>query len=261
MAATIPEALGDLKGLLYVRDHDTGGAYKRMGSVRGLLSRITAEKTNIKADDNGTVLALAKPPMQIECTFLEVFDVSLMDIILCGTRTNVAGTPVAVTGEALGTGWTVGQPIKLANKNGANTQVASITVYEGASPLVDGTNYDTYVATSADANGDVGYTYIVPLTAATGAITADYTYTPNESASFNIVKESQQLPTLDVKIESETDSDGKQHTIIATDCTLSGDYVLELVDVAEAGDLSGSPIVFDVNDGGNLDISTTRYTA
>jgi hypothetical protein len=43
----------------------------------------------------------------------------------------VAGTPVVITAEAKGTGWVVGKPIRLNNKNGANTVVASITIKAG----------------------------------------------------------------------------------------------------------------------------------
>lgn len=89
----------------------------------------------------------------------------------------VAGDPVAVTGEAHGTGWTQGKPIKLNYKNGANTIVTSITVKAGGSSLVANTDYRTYV--SDGSNGSLGYTYIVPITAQTLAITVDYTYTPN----------------------------------------------------------------------------------
>ena len=80
-------------------------------------------------------------------------------------------TPVAVTGESLGTGWTVNQPIKLANKNGDNTEVASITIYADWAPLGLDTDYRVYV----DADW---YTYILPIAVQTGVLDADYTYTP-----------------------------------------------------------------------------------
>jgi hypothetical protein len=95
------------------------------------------------------------------------------------TYTPVAASPVTVTGEAHGTGWTQGKPIKLTYKNGANTVVTSITVKGGGSSLVANTDYRTYVGDGS--NGSLGYTYIVPITAQAGAITVDYTYTPNAS--------------------------------------------------------------------------------
>jgi len=89
---------------------------------------------------------------------------------------SVAWNPVVVTWESHGTGWVVWTPFKLNNKNGDNTIVASITIKAGWSALVLNTDYRTYVWDWV--NGELWYTYIVPLTAQTLAITADYTYTP-----------------------------------------------------------------------------------
>jgi hypothetical protein len=47
-----------------------------------------------------------------------------------------------------------------------------------------------------------GYTYIVPITAQTGVLDADYSYIPNASSlSYNIV-EGQELPRLFIVMES-----------------------------------------------------------
>lgn len=89
---------------------------------------------------------------------------------------SVAGDPVNVTWEAHGTGWVVWEPIKLLNKNGAGTEVTSIVVKADGVALVLDTDYKVYVADGT--NGEKGYTYIIPLTTQTLAITADYTYTP-----------------------------------------------------------------------------------
>lgn len=95
------------------------------------------------------------------------------------TKVTVAATPVSVAGEALGTGWTVGQPIKLANKMGDNTTVTSIVIDAAGLPLIVTTDYTSYVADGT--NGTLGYTYIVPVTAQAGVLDADYDYTPNAS--------------------------------------------------------------------------------
>lgn len=70
-----------------------------------------------------------------------------------GVLSNTAGSVVNVTGEALGTGWTIGSPIKLANKNGTNTEVGSIVIDADASALSSGTDYEIYVAD--ESNGEV----------------------------------------------------------------------------------------------------------
>ena len=163
---------------------ETIGALTDVGSCEGDVTALV-KWTKFKYDDanTGTIIDQAKD-MSADLKFI-MNELSIANLVNVGsgifTQVDVAGTPVAVTGEALGTGWTVGQPIKLANKNGANTIVASITIDAGGSPLVDGTNYNTYVGDGS--NGTLGYTYIVPITANALVLDADYTYTPNESTT------------------------------------------------------------------------------
>lgn len=95
--------------------------------------------------------------------------------------TTTPASPVTVTGENKGTGWTIGNPIKLNNKNGAGTIVTAITVKGAGTGLVAGTDYRTYVGDGS--NGEKGASYIVPLTAQAGIITVDYTYTPNAAVT------------------------------------------------------------------------------
>lgn len=99
--------------------------------------------------------------------------------------TSQAGTLQTVVAEAHGTGWTVGQPIAMNFKNGDNTIVGAIVVKAGAPTLVLNTDYRTYVADGS--NGVKGFTYVVPLTAQTLAITFGYTYTPyaSKTITFN----------------------------------------------------------------------------
>ena len=61
------------------------------------------------------------------------------------TITAIAAAPISIPGEALGTGWTIGQPIKLANRNGDKTEVANIVIDAAGVPLVLDTNYAVYV--------------------------------------------------------------------------------------------------------------------
>lgn len=138
-----------------------------------------------------------------------VFSANLYEIVLANLQTidgladysTIDGTPTAVTGEALGTGWTVDTPIKLANKNGDNTEVASIVIDADGTPLVLDTDYRVYV-------GSDGYTYIYPLTAQAGVLDADYSYTPlasSEQLYKDIIKT---LATNRFKFEN-ADEDGK----------------------------------------------------
>lgn len=127
-----------------------------------------------------------------------------------GVLTNTAGSAVNVTGEALGTGWTIGSPIKLANKNGANTEVGSIVIDADASALSEGSDYEVYVADWS--NGELGYTYIVPLTSQTGVLDADYSYTPNTKKSITFSDLSKLVSYYEVKFVN-TDENGKEFSL------------------------------------------------
>lgn len=152
-----------------------------VGALRNPIFTSLAENQAIKFDnvDDLSKFVLGK---RVKITFdLAEINFDNMAILDGGilNLTAVAGVATPVTGEAHGTGWTQGNPIRLNNKNGANTVVASIVVKENGVTLVLNTDYRVYVGDGS--NGTLGYTYIVPVSARTLAITADYSYTPNAS--------------------------------------------------------------------------------
>lgn len=112
-------------------------------------------------------------------TLVELFFDNLVKIDWVWQLEDVAWVSTPVTSESHWTWWVVWKPFKLNNKNGNNTQVTIATIKANTTTLVDWTDYDTYVADGS--NGEKWYTYIVPLTAQTLAITANYSYTPNAS--------------------------------------------------------------------------------
>lgn len=137
------------------------------------VERVTAQI----AGHNGKLPPREKiQSVKFKATLMEIRLANLKQIF-GGNLASIVGTPVVVSDEAHGTGWVLGTPIKILNKNGANTIVTAITVKAGGSSLTNNTDYRTYVADGV--NGTKGYTYIVPLTAQTLAITVSYTYTPN----------------------------------------------------------------------------------
>jgi hypothetical protein len=133
---------------------------------------------DITSDNGGLIMTIVKDQScEVSYTMKEV-DLNILQQArgAIDEYSTVAGTATTVTAEAHGTGWTVGQPIKLVHKNGANTVVTSIVVKSGSTTLASGTDYNTYVGDGS--NGELGYTYIVPITAQTGVITVGYSYTP-----------------------------------------------------------------------------------
>lgn len=109
-----------------------------------------------------------------EFTWQEVWDLDRFATFLGLKVQNVAGTPVAITNEAVGTTVAAGTIYTFANKNWDNTQVASITASDTGWALVLNTDYTLWV-------DDEGNTYMVILLATTGATVVNYTYTPNAS--------------------------------------------------------------------------------
>ena len=249
MAAINPNDLAKFTGILEVRAAGSSASYTRLASVRGLVANIdTSNIVEIKADDTGTVLKVSDTQASIEAELLENMDRDTLDLLFTGTASDVAAAPVAVTGEALGTGWTVGQPIQLANKDGDNTEVASIVIDAASSALTLNTDYAVYVGDGD--NGDLGYTYITPLTAQAGILDADYSYTPNATESFSIDIDTVELKNFQVKITATSGTDTRVTTL--SSAAFNGVYGMTYADVVEAGDITGASLTFEANKGSTL---------
>lgn len=251
MSAINANDLSKFVGILEVAPIATPTSFVRLASVRGLVSNFdnTVNAVDVKADDTGTVFKGFTPEARIEGSFLENADRDTMKLLLGGADSDVASAPVSVIGEALGTGWTVGQPIKLANKNGDDTVVTSIVIDAGGAPLVLNTDYNVYVGDGD--NGDVGYTYITPITVQAGVLDADYDYTPNASESLVLDIEFTESPRLVVRITA-TDDSGNDRTITLSDATFEGIYGMDFLDIVEAGDLNGTTFTFKASAGAEL---------
>ena len=257
MGAVNDKHLGKYEGILEVAPYVPNlndAVFVRFASVRNLKSEIDVDTNalQIKADDTKTIIDAFKPENTIPGTFLENVDASKMQLVLGGIKTVTSGTSTSVTAEAHGTGWTVGQPFRLDNQNGDNTEVSSIVVKKGTTTLVDGTDYETYVGDGN--NGTLGATYITPLTVATTAITASYSYTPNASETHTLTQEWTEKPFLIARI---TSTRGDVSTL--NKCTFSGKYSLGYNDIYEAGDIAGTDFIFKGDDGST--VSTKNITA
>jgi len=246
MTAIRPQDLTKYVGLLYIRPFGSSAAFTRLGSVRGLIFTLdpSANAVEVNADDTGTVFSGNRKLLQIDAELLEAANTGVLQTLLGGVnRVDTPGTPTAVTGEALGTGWTIGQPIKLANKNGDNTIVSSIVIDADGTPLVAGTDYNTYVGNGN--NGDLGFTYIVPITAQAGVLDADYSYTPNATETVEFDSSFQENTLLEVRIiADEGGSSTRQRITTLAPARFEAAYNMNYLDVVEAGDLTGATLTF-----------------
>lgn len=201
-----PEAIR--KGSVRVLVGDDFDSLVDVGALRNPVFNSLVETQSIEFDNVDPLKKFVKGD-RVQITF-DLAEINFDNLaVLNGgliTVTPTAGSATPVTGEAHGTGWTVGQPFKLNHKDGDNTIVASIVVKEDGVALVLNTDYRTYVGDGS--NGQLGYTYIVPLTAQTGVITADYSYTPN--ASNKITLNESGTSELKVMRIINTDENGKE---------------------------------------------------
>ena len=175
-----------------------------------------------------------------------LYEIDLSNINLLnwdGTLSSIAWSSTSITGEALGTGWTLWTPIKLANKNGNNTEVSSIVIDADTVELTNGTDYDVYV--SDWTNGELGYTYIVPITAQAWVLDADYEYTPNTSKTLEYGDADQYL-NLEWFRFTNTNADWKIFRV-----TILKSYNSEWLNIAFQGDEDEDPA--------ELPVSITAY--
>mgnify|MGYP007071571040 CR=1 FL=1 len=179
-----PEAIR--KGSVRVLVGDDFNNLVDVGALRNPVFTSMAEIQQIDFDNVDPLRKFVKG-QRVQITF-DLAEINFPNLAaLSGGLINLsatAGSPVNVDGEEHGIGWVVGVPFKLNHKNGDDTIVSSIVVYGGSDTLVNNTDYDTYVGDGQ--NGEKGATYIVPLTSEAGAITVDYTYTPNAKRTITL---------------------------------------------------------------------------
>lgn len=187
------------------------GILKLGGTNIGLLRNaiLNVEYNTLQIRAHNGYLPPKKKPASVVFT-AELYEIDVDNLVLAdgqGTKSTASASPVNVTGEALGTGRTVGSPIKINNKNGANTIVTSVVVDAGGSALTLNTDYRLYVGNGE--NGELGYTYIVPLTTQAGVLDVDYTYTPLASSTYTISDVLQLCDQMEVIFENVDSATGK----------------------------------------------------
>lgn len=199
-----------LKGSVRVLVGDDFDSLVDVGAIRDAVLTSLAEIQNIAFDNtdpikrrtNGKRVQFAFQLAEINFANLAVLNGGAM------TRTVTAGSSTPVTAEAHGTGWTIGQPFRLENKDGDDSSVQSIVVKSGATTLTLGTDYAVYVGDGT--NGAKGYTYIVPITAQAGVITVNYAYVPNASETLTF----EDSGSLDYKVMLIVNQNGDGEEIL-----------------------------------------------
>jgi len=163
---------------------------------------------------------------------------------------DVAATPVAVTNEAISTNAVIGQVYIVANRMGAGTIVGSIVVKTATVEITLDTDYTTKVDTDGSITGVAGTTYITFLTVQTGAVTIDYSYTPNVSQYLGYDIETSNIPFVIIKVVGCPDADGEYNTYYIVKASLDGEIKNTFVNLSKADDVVGSSVSFMWDRGG-----------
>lgn len=238
MSALNDKALWQYKGNLYVTP--TGGTRTDMWAVRALVANLDSTNvTEINSDNRGTLMKFVDLQAVISVTLLEPQERDKLNLFFNTTSSNVAGTPVAVSAEAVGTSVPAGTVYNLANKNGDNTVVSSIVVTDTGGALTLNTDYTVSVSN--------GFTRLVFLTASTGATTVAYSYTPNDTETAVIDIGTNVLKNFLVEIEAVEDT--KTRKITLSSATINSTYGLGFTDVTENGDVIPAEVTFEANKG------------
>lgn len=253
MAAVNPNDLSKFVGILEVAPIATPTSFVRLASVRGLIGNFdnTVNQVEVNADDTGTVFKGYLPEARIEGSFLENANRDVMELLLGGTASNVAGTPVAGATQVLTNGsWNVNIFYEIENQNGDG----SIITVNSVTGSVDGalTVNDDFDLIQDPTTGKYGIA-LQDIAAATNLttiaqdITIDYDYTPNASENLELDIVFTESPRVVVKVTA-TDS-GNDRIITIDDAVFEGVYGLEFLDIVEAGDLTGTTFTFKANKG------------
>ena len=214
-----------------------------------------ANLVQIDTDTHGTIYKASLPDVTWTLNWREVFTENIVSLISNYSNVAIASTPVAVSWEVISTaGNSKGDVYILSNKNGADTEVASIVVDDAGTPLVLDTNYTVNVDTDGSITWKKWYVYITFLTDTTVAqIDVDYSYTPNISdiSYLNII--TQELPELCLKIITYDGNVRGTWNILEMylyDTDFTGQLVRAFQDVQRAWDIEWSTMEFKANKNG-----------
>lgn len=255
MSAINSNALSKFVGILEIAPSSNPTSFTRIASVRGLIANIdtAAKQVEVKADDTGTVFKGYTPEARFEGEFLENADRDIIDLLLGGTPSDTAATPVNVTTEVLLdhptiSEWAADEVLWFAYNSGDGSKATSIVIDHAGTPLAEGTDYE--VVYDADA-GKTGVVRIGTALTLTGDIDADYTYTPNTTESLTIDIDFTEYETFVARITGE-DSSGNTRIVRLTEATFEGVYGLSFLDVVENGDITGTSFTIKATQGSQL---------
>ena len=211
--------------------------YQDLWAVRSTVGTIDpTEQVDILSSNRRTLESFANMKARVSFLALEEQKMKVLKKLFAFNETLVAGAPVTVTSETIWDDLPSGAIYTFVNKNGDGTQVASISVSDTGWALVLDTDYKVWVDSQ-------GSTYVVFLTATTGATTVDYTYTPNASENWELNLWNQSIRRFDVKFVAYEDT--KNRIFEVKNAKLNSVFDTTFANVSQDWDLTGSSLEFE----------------
>jgi len=195
---------------------DDSGSLVDFGALRGMSFVSKVENSEVEFDNCPSITKFAKGDRasftfslaEIDLTSLSKLDGGLVNL------STIAGTPVSITDETHTI--TAGSGVVLANKNGDNSEVASIVVTDVGGVITYTLDTDYIVSVTPE-----GYTEInmIPGQGITSGqdIEVDYDYTPNTGKQLTFNTTGSKVGVYARIIN--TNSEGKTFRIDISDCS------------------------------------------
>jgi len=247
MSAIKPETLAKYIGFLYARPAGSTDVYKRLSSIRWLVSTIDASKiAEVITDDNWVVLNVTRPITTIECELLENMGRDTLAFLFSWTSTNVAWTPVTWAVQSIWAGFAYSTAYEIQNQNANNALISVSSVIGSVDwPLVVEDDYEVVIVNWVSS---IVIKDSTTVTTTNQTITITYDYTPATSENFVIENKSTEVKNFDVKIVAP-DSTWREITVRVTNAKFMSPYNMSFLDVFQAGDLKWATITFESNVG------------
>lgn len=245
--------LGTVAGDLLIWKLSDPGNVINLWGVKTLDNTVDNDAERIEiAVQNRAAITGASPLSTINVQFLENIDAEKISILTGATVTVIAGTLVAgATQTVTASTYAFNQFIKIANQNGDGSAI-TVNSVTGATDglLVANTDYFVW----QNAAGEYGIFIIDSVTVTTVAqnLTINYDYTPNASVEVRNTRKYKNDVLLGAKIVTDPDADGKVNTYTLESCIFKGQYKINIVDLAIAGDLEGTTGTFELSRGADV---------
>lgn len=245
--SSITQLLADISNASVVKGELDALTYSRLASITDLevVENLAENMLKVDTDDNGTIYKATTPKVSVTGNWFELFETSVIEKILGQNIVNQAGSLVAGATQT----WLLNTVTKntfyaINGQNASGTKQTITSVMQGASTLVDGTDFEI-----VNVGGVWGIVFLTAFDATKTTILT-YSYTPASGKFQGSLIAPKEIPALVIKVTSLDTETNKTKTYYLVNCGLESDLVSSFIDVIRAGDMKGTPYEFVGNKNG-----------